>query len=129
MRASGRRFDFYLDDMLEAMQRILEYTNGMTYRSFVENKLVRDAVIRNFEIMGESVKHLSYSFQKKNPKIPWQNMFYLRNFIVHEYFDVDDEILWQIIVHDLPENLLELTRVRNEVKLHNSATKSHTINK
>ncbi|MCC6600976.1 MAG: DUF86 domain-containing protein [Crocinitomicaceae bacterium] len=96
------------------MRRILEYTDGISYHEFTSNSLVRDAVIRNFEIMGESVKHIPFGFQKKFRHIPWQRMFDLRNFIVNEYFDVDDEILWEIINVDLARNTADLERVLND---------------
>ena len=103
-----RKFDFYLRDILEAMRRILFFTKGKTYKDFLNDAMMRDAVIRNFEVMGESVKHLPFSFQNKNKTLPWQSMYDLRNFIVHEYFDVDYEILWQIIEHDLGDNIHEM---------------------
>lgn len=102
------RFDFYLAEMKNAMERIIRYTDQISYSEFTSNDLIRDAVIRNFEILGESVKHIPYSFQKKNRMIPWGRMYALRNFIVHEYFDIDDEILWEIIQQDLRKNLHDI---------------------
>jgi uncharacterized protein with HEPN domain len=106
-----RRFDFFLQDIEAAMRRILEYTEKKSYADFTENNQLRDAVIRNFEIIGESVKHIPFHFQKQYKHIPWYHMFSLRNFIVHEFFDVDDEILWSIIQHDLKKNLHDIQRI------------------
>jgi uncharacterized protein with HEPN domain len=106
-----RRFEFFLQDMVDATERILRYTENISYDEFTRNTLIRDAVIRNFEVIGESVKHVPFSFQKKHKYIPWYNMFSLRNFIVHEYFDVDDEILWAIIQNDLKKNLHDLQQI------------------
>ena len=108
MKSFGRRFDYFLKDMHEAMMRILDYTHQSNFEEFETNLLMRDAVIRNFEIMGECVKHVPFSFQKKHKVIPWQHMLNLRNFIVHEYFDVDNEILWEIIKLDLSKNAQDL---------------------
>jgi uncharacterized protein with HEPN domain len=116
MKNFGRRFDYFLKDMHEAMMRILDYTHQSNYEEFETNLLMRDAVIRNFEIMGECVKHVPFSFQKKYKGIPWQHMLNLRNFIVHEYFDVDNEILWEIIQQDLNKNAHEL----NDIILHSN---------
>ena len=111
-RARDQRFDFFLAEMLSAMKRVQSYTLGIhNYDDFTRDSLVRDAVIRNFEVMGESVKHVPFSFQKKNNKIPWTHMLALRNFIVHEFFDVDDEILWEIIKTDLATNINDLTDI------------------
>jgi uncharacterized protein with HEPN domain len=111
MIRAQRRFDFYLQDMQEAMERILDYTNNISFDEFVTNTMLRDAVIRNFEVLGESVKHVPFKFQKKHKALPWQNMFALRNFIVHEYFDIDDDILWHIIKFDLAQNLNSIKKV------------------
>lgn len=111
MIRAQRRFDFYLQDMQEAIERILDYTANITFEEFASNTMLRDAVIRNFEVLGESVKHIPFKFQKKHKSLPWRHMFALRNFIVHEYFDIDDDILWHIIKFDLNENLSSIKRV------------------
>jgi len=105
------RFDFYITEMADAAERILQYMEDVSYHEFKTNSLIRDAVIRNFEILGESVKHIPFSFQKHHNHIPWQKMYGLRNFIVHEYFDVDDEILFAIIHTDLEKNAGDLRRL------------------
>jgi|688.fasta_scaffold20019_8 uncharacterized protein with HEPN domain len=111
-RPRGQRFDFFIEEMLSSMRRVLEYTRNLKdYQEFSHNTLVKDAVIRNFEIMGESVKHIPFNFQKKNKHVPWSHMLALRNFIVHEFFDIDDEILWQIIKTDLEKNILALEQI------------------
>jgi uncharacterized protein with HEPN domain len=117
-RPRGQRFDFFLVEMLAAMKRIASYTANLKgYDEFTQNSLVRDAVIRNFEIMGESVKHIPFGFQKKNKQIPWGHMLSMRNFIVHEFFDVDDEILWQIITTDLNQNISDISRIVEAAKI------------
>ncbi|MFN8776676.1 MAG: DUF86 domain-containing protein [Flavobacteriales bacterium] len=105
------RFDFYIEEMSAAAERILLYAGELSYFEFSTNSLVRDAVIRNFEILGESVKHVPFFFQKQNKHIPWSRMYALRNFIVHEYFDVDDEILFAIIQTDLRSNAVDLRKL------------------
>jgi uncharacterized protein with HEPN domain len=107
-RSRNYRFDFFLDEMLAAMKHIDEYTHGITFEEFVGNAMIRDAVIRNFEVIGESVKHIPFSYQRKHGKLPWRYMLSLRNFIVHEFFDIDDEVLWEIIRTDLKKNILDL---------------------
>lgn len=64
-----------------------------------------DAVIRNFEIIGEAAKKLSPEFKTKYPQIPWSEMYRLRNRVTHEYFGVDYKIIWRIATEYLPENL------------------------
>lgn len=110
-RSRNQRFDFFLEVMHSAMQRIIDYTKEINYEQFTSTPLIRDAVIRNFEVMGESVKHVPFSFQRLHGHIPWKHILSLRNFIVHEFFDVDDEILWEIIQNDLKNNMQELESI------------------
>lgn len=109
-------FFFYLQEMHAAMQRILNYASPCRdFESFENDSMRLEAIIRNFEIMGESVKHVPFRFQRKHPLLPWREMSELRNFIVHEFFDVDNEILWAIIQTDLNRNAIELTKVIGEL--------------
>jgi uncharacterized protein with HEPN domain len=110
-RARNQRFDFFLVEMQAAMKRIAEYTKGKTYSQFTDNTQIRDAVIRNFEVMGESVKHVPFSFQNAHTSIPWYHILSLRNFIVHEFFDIDEEILWEIIQNDLEKNIHDMDAI------------------
>jgi uncharacterized protein with HEPN domain len=98
--------------MLLAMRKIRAYTAEFkSYTQFNQDELVKDAVIRNFEIMGESVKHIPFSFQRKHKQLPWNHILALRNFVVHEFFDVDDEVLWEIIQTDLSRNISDLEEI------------------
>jgi uncharacterized protein with HEPN domain len=108
MKIKNRNYFFYLEDMHEAMFRILEYIEGLTYSEFKENNLVSDAVIRNLEIIGEASKNIPASVKEKYPQLPWKQMYGLRNLVVHEYFGIDYENIWKIISEALPENIKEL---------------------
>jgi uncharacterized protein with HEPN domain len=112
MNNTSARYDFFLDSMLLAMRKIRVYTAEFkSYTQFNQDELVKDAVIRNFEIMGESVKHIPFSFQRKHKQLPWNHILALRNFVVHEFFDVDDEVLWEIIQTDLTRNISDLEEI------------------
>lgn len=124
-RSRNQRYDFFLLEMKAAAERIIKYTEGMTYESFVENMLVKDAVIRNFEILGEGVKHVPFSFQKQHRNIPWLQMLMLRNFIVHEFFDIDEEILWEVIVHDLEKNRDDLQGIIQQLHIRSDSRLSY----
>ena len=71
---------------------------------FQNDQKTVDAVIRNFEIIGEASKNLSTNIKDRNPDIPWQEMYYLRNKVSHEYFGVDYEIIWDVIQNHLTTN-------------------------
>jgi uncharacterized protein with HEPN domain len=113
---SSPRFFFYLEEMHAAMQRIISYTSACDdFHSFENDTMRLEAIIRNFEIMGEAVKHVPFRFQRRHPSLPWREMSELRNFIVHEFFDIDNEILWAIIQTDLKRNANELAVVMAEL--------------
>lgn len=104
--------DFFLSEMIAAIERILHYTEGISFHEYEGNNVIRDAVIRNFEVVGESVRHIPFSLQNKNKHIPWNHMLSFRNFIAHEFFDVDDDIIWSIIHTDLRRNAIDIRQLR-----------------
>ena len=73
--------------------------------------MVVDAVVRNFEIIGEAAKNIPDQIKEKYPEIPWKKMYGLRNLISHEYFGVDYEMIWQIITEDLPQNMKDMSKI------------------
>nr|WP_288934473.1 DUF86 domain-containing protein [uncultured Allomuricauda sp.] len=89
-------------DMIESAQKIMSYTKDMTFDSFENDSKTVDAVIRNFEIIGEAANRLTEAYKAENPEIEWDHLRGFRNRIVHEYFGIDLEIVWQIIEDDLP---------------------------
>ncbi len=101
-----------LQEMEQAIEQIHCYTKEISFEYFVKNKMLCDAVQHQFEILGEASSHIPYSLQKKNKHIPWAMMYSLRNHIAHEYFDVDYEIIWEIIQNDLTNDLQHLQQVR-----------------
>ena len=92
-----------LEDILMAIQKIGRYTSQMNHDLFVRDELVIDGVARNLEIIGEAARQLPEEFKRVNTQIPWTQIAGLRNRIVHDYFGLDLEIIWEIIQHDLPE--------------------------
>lgn len=98
-----RRGDFeFLSDIEEAIKRIENYTVKMSYQDFFQDIKTQDAVIRNLEIIGEAVKNLSDKLKKKHTDVDWKNMAGMRNKIIHFYFGVNWEIVWDVIQKRLP---------------------------
>ena len=116
MTPYNREYKFYLEDMLTSMLRIEEYTEGMDFKEFKMNYLVVDAVVRNFEIIGEASKNVPIEIKNKYPKIPWQKMYGLRNLIAHEYFGIDYEMIWEISQNNLPQNSIDLKEIIKNIK-------------
>lgn len=94
-----RETELYLSDILESIENIRKYTSGFTYEDFISNRMCVDAVIRNFLTIGEAVKKIPDEILRKHPSIEWKNIAGLRDVLVHAYFRIDDEILWDIIEH------------------------------
>ena len=93
---SKRDILLLLDDMLQACIKIKKYTQGMDYDSFIEDDKTIDAVVRNFEVIGEAANRIDSDFKDNNPEIEWNRIRGFRNRIVHEYFGIDYQIVWSI---------------------------------
>ena len=92
-----------MEDILESCNRILEYTEGMTFDDFKKNHMVVDAVVRNFTIIGEAAGRLPDKFKEQHSSIDWDRIRGFRNRIVHDYFGIDYQIVWTIIEISIPE--------------------------
>lgn len=100
------RLGDYLAHILEAIERIERYTQDMAEVAFLENRMVQDAVIRNFEIIGEASNNIEKhypDFAAANPALPLTSAYQMRNAVAHGYFKVDLEIVWKTIHAGLPE--------------------------
>jgi len=97
-----RNYRMYLEDILEYMGRIESYTKDITREEFLQNQILLDAVIRNLEVIGEAARNVPKRIRNNYPEISWRSMIGLRNILIHEYFGVDAEIVWEIIKKDLP---------------------------
>ena len=111
MKPSERDPILYLEDILLSMQRVQEYIAELDFQHFKWDYKTVDAVIRNFEIIGEASKNLSTSFKEKYTNIPWEAMYRLRNRISHEYFGIDYDIIWDIATRQLPANYHDIKEV------------------
>jgi uncharacterized protein with HEPN domain len=99
---SERDFRLYLADILESGNAILEFTKGMSFETYRNDRRTCSAVIREFEIIGEAVGKLPDEMKQRHPDVEWQDIKDFRNLLIHEYFGVDQEIVWKIIQDDLP---------------------------
>lgn len=106
--------DLLMEDILEAVRKISRYTAGMAKNDFLQDEKTIDAVVRNLEIVGEATRQLPEDFISRHPEVPWRQIAGLRNRIVHEYFGLDLEIIWQVIRYDLPALQARLERASPE---------------
>ncbi len=103
-----------LEDMLEAVVKIQNYTEGLSYNDFLNDDKTIDATIRNFEVIGEAANRIDPDFKLQHPEIEWRRLRGFRNRIVHDYFGIDYEIVWSIIESDLEELRLNLWEIIHE---------------
>ena len=113
---SRRSADFLLEDIWEAIGRIEQYTLSMTQDVFEKDEKSRDAVTRNLEVIGEAANRLPEEVKLSNPSVKWHKIVGLRHRIVHDYFDIDIKIIWQILQHELPEFKLKLKKIRDRLQ-------------
>ena len=92
----------YLEDILASLQKVKAYTDGLSLPVFLQDDKTFDAVVRNLEVIGEAAKHLPNEARKSIPGVDWKKIAGLRDILIHEYFGIDGEIVWDIVQHKLP---------------------------
>jgi len=101
----------YLSHIIDSLQQIAAYTANLDYAGFSNARIVQDAVIRQFEIVGEATKNISEEFRTRYPVIPWKDLAGFRDKLIHQYFGVDISLVWRSVVEDVPFLLEELGRI------------------
>ena len=104
----------FLEDILESIEKIEEYTANVDEEEFCENTFVQDAVLRRLEIIGEAVKNIPDDFRAKYPEIPWRQIAGMRDVLIHAYFGVNLRRVWKVVKEDIPELKLEIMRILEE---------------
>ncbi len=88
--------------MLEACEKVMRYTEGLDFDTFVRNELVYDAVLRNLEVLGEAAKKVPDPVRARYPSVEWRAIAGLRDVLAHAYFALDDATLWDIVAQKVP---------------------------
>lgn len=118
MSRDQQRLADYLEHIVEAIDRIVRYTESMDEIAFLQNSLVQDAVIRNFEIVGEASNNIGKhypAFAAANSDIPLSFAYEMRNALAHGYFKVDFPIVWKTIHSDLPRLRKQIAAAKSTV--------------
>ena len=98
-----RDFEVYLEDIRQAIGKIQSYTVGLTRDAFDQDDRTVDAVIRNLQIIGEAAKAIPDSIRAGYPNVEWKKIAGLRDILAHQYFEVDLDIIWDVLQNKLPE--------------------------
>jgi uncharacterized protein with HEPN domain len=109
--SADRRWQLRIEHMLDAIEKIQRYASGTTEDQFVAGSMVVDAVIRNFQVLGEAVRHVPSDIQSKYTDVPWRLIEGMRHILVHDYFAVKTDVVWRTIQQSLPPIVEPLRRI------------------
>ncbi len=93
--------EIYVRHILDSIREITGFLAGKKYEDFLQDKLLQNGILRGLEIVGEAAKKLSEAFRAKHPMIPWKQVVGMRDKLIHDYFDVDLEVVWKTATEDI----------------------------
>jgi len=106
----------YLDDILEAIGKIERFTDGMVYAEFAGDEMTVDAVLRNFEVIGEAAKNVPDDVRREYDAVPWSEMAGMRDKLIHGYATIELEIVWMTVEEELPTLRPQIEAIRDEIE-------------
>ena len=106
----------YPDDILDGVEKIKRYTREMTYEEFVDDSKTVDAVLRNFEVIGEAAKNVPDEIRQEYDDVPWSEMTGMRDKLIHGYATVELQIVWTTIQEEVPSLGAQIESVRDEIE-------------
>ncbi|MCB1119015.1 MAG: DUF86 domain-containing protein [Chlamydiia bacterium] len=112
----SREWKFRLEDILTSIERIENYAKDLDLETFSNHTMIVDAVIRNFEIIGEASNHIPQEIRTQFTDIPWDKMLGMRNVFIHEYFGIDTPTVWYTIAKDLPPLKKSIQNLLSKIK-------------
>jgi uncharacterized protein with HEPN domain len=104
-----------LEHILSAINRVLRYTKDKTYNELIANDMMYYAVVKNIEIMGEAANMLTFEFREAHPEIQWKQITNMRNFLIHGYHNVEEDLVWEAISVDLSPIREQIVKYLDEI--------------
>ena len=105
----------WIVDMLHVGQRLVEDFKDVSYEEYLSDSKAQRTALYDLGVLGEARGHLSDTFKEEHNHLPWHQMRGLRNRLVHEYFNIDHEIVWQVLMTEIPDLLPQLENLRNKL--------------
>ena len=111
-----RNIAVYIEDILESIIKIEEYTKGIGEEDFNENAQLQDAIMRRLEIIGEAVKNIPQIFRDKHPELPWKEIAGMRDVLIHAYFGVNLARVWKVVVDDMQDMKDKILKIKEDLE-------------
>jgi len=109
-----RDYKIFLEDILESIEKIEGYKQGISIPNLTENHLVLDAILYNLQVIGEAAKHIPEDIRNKYTEVEWRKIAGLRHIVAHEYFGISLEIVWDVIENKLPALSTAIKKILKE---------------
>lgn len=113
---SKRNWRLFINDILECIEKIEKYISNLSYDDFVKDNKTKDAVVRNLEIIGEAANQIPLNIRKRYKDIPWVQIIGLRHRLIHGYFVVDYDIVWNIIKKEIPDLKIKIKEILKDLE-------------
>ena len=111
-----RDLNLFIRDILESINAIEEFSKNLNKKELISNRLKQSAIIREIEIIGEAAKNIPNSFREKYPNIQWHEIAGMRDVIIHGYFRVDLDAVWNVIKKDLPILKKQMQKIKKDIQ-------------
>ncbi|WP_420266125.1 DUF86 domain-containing protein [Candidatus Magnetominusculus dajiuhuensis] len=110
----GREDKIRMRHMLDAAKEAISFTQGKTRRSLDKNRMLTLSLVKDIEIIGEAATSISKDCREKYPNIPWKSIVNMRNRLIHAYFDINLDVVWQTVAVDVPSLIVEFEKILTE---------------